>query len=221
MTNPFLTVVDALNSGGVEYAIVGGFAVVMHGSNRFTPDVDIIVNLEGTNPERAVDALLRSNLEPSGGVGPAEFSNAEARQRWVTEGKYFLSFYDCQVPTFRVDLLNNPPVSFKDLAAGLAHISVSAIDVPLCGFDDLLRMKELAGRGQDRMDVANLKLAREIQLAAGDRATLDQLLDNPPQDFERERIEDLIQFSHFSGEEKLDWLLEMLTKLGRFCLLDG
>ncbi len=33
-----------LNKAGVEYALVGGYAIAAHGFNRFSEDIDILVN---------------------------------------------------------------------------------------------------------------------------------------------------------------------------------
>jgi hypothetical protein len=33
-----------LNEAGVEYALVGGYAIAAHGFNRFSEDIDILVN---------------------------------------------------------------------------------------------------------------------------------------------------------------------------------
>ena len=33
-----------LNEAGAEYALVGGYAVAAHGYNRFTEDIDLLVN---------------------------------------------------------------------------------------------------------------------------------------------------------------------------------
>ena len=38
------TLARYLDQAGAEYALVGGFAIAAHGFNRFTEDIDILVN---------------------------------------------------------------------------------------------------------------------------------------------------------------------------------
>jgi hypothetical protein len=42
----FERVISALNDTGVDYVIVGGIAVVLHGVDRLTADLDLVMDLE-------------------------------------------------------------------------------------------------------------------------------------------------------------------------------
>lgn len=44
---------------GVEYALLGGYALAAHGLNRFTEDVDVLVNPSAANSLRWIVALAR------------------------------------------------------------------------------------------------------------------------------------------------------------------
>jgi ABC-type glycerol-3-phosphate transport system substrate-binding protein len=46
-----------LNEAGVEYALVGGYAIAAHGFNRFSEDIVILVNPSAENSQRWVVAL--------------------------------------------------------------------------------------------------------------------------------------------------------------------
>ena len=46
-----------LNAAGVEYALVGGYAIAAHGFNRFSEDIDILVNPAADNSRRWIVAL--------------------------------------------------------------------------------------------------------------------------------------------------------------------
>ena len=45
-------VVKALNDAKVKYLVVGGVAVVAHGYERFTRDLDLVIGLEAENIRR-------------------------------------------------------------------------------------------------------------------------------------------------------------------------
>ena len=55
--NLFLRVLQALNDYDVEYILIGGVAVILHGLNRLTRDIDIFINLDEANIERLRGAL--------------------------------------------------------------------------------------------------------------------------------------------------------------------
>jgi hypothetical protein len=47
----------ALTAQGTEYALVGGYAIAAHGFNRFSEDIDILVNPSAENSRRWILAL--------------------------------------------------------------------------------------------------------------------------------------------------------------------
>ena len=53
----FKAVVQTLTEAGVDCVIVGGFAAAVHGSARFTQDVDFVYSRTPANIERLVAAL--------------------------------------------------------------------------------------------------------------------------------------------------------------------
>ena len=54
----------ALNEAGVDYVVVGGMAVVLHGYLRATADLDLVIGLSAENCTRAVNALTRAGFQP-------------------------------------------------------------------------------------------------------------------------------------------------------------
>lgn len=58
-----------LNSIGVEYLIVGGYALAAHGHPRYTGDLDIWIRPEAANVEKLLDALQQFGF---GGPWPVE-----------------------------------------------------------------------------------------------------------------------------------------------------
>ena len=74
-----------LNDAGAPYVIVGGFSLIMHGSNRFTPDVNVAVSFEGDDPLKFVNAIIAGGLEPPIGVDPQQYINPETREIWFNQ----------------------------------------------------------------------------------------------------------------------------------------
>jgi hypothetical protein len=47
----------ALAKGGVEYAVIGGAAMALHGFPRMTKDIDLLLPVDSANNRRLMDAL--------------------------------------------------------------------------------------------------------------------------------------------------------------------
>jgi hypothetical protein len=57
LTEDFREFLRLLNANRVDYLVVGGFAVGLHGYPRATVDLDIWIRATKPNAERVVDAL--------------------------------------------------------------------------------------------------------------------------------------------------------------------
>jgi hypothetical protein len=53
------TLATYLTQAGVDYALVGGYAIAAHGFNRFSEDIDILVEPSAENARRWIAALSR------------------------------------------------------------------------------------------------------------------------------------------------------------------
>jgi hypothetical protein len=62
--NPFKPreLIGALEDAGVIYVAIGGVAVIAHGSQRITIDLDVIIEPTRENAARLLDALVASKL---------------------------------------------------------------------------------------------------------------------------------------------------------------
>jgi hypothetical protein len=49
--------IERLNQSGADYALVGGYAIAAHGFNRFSEDIDILVDPSAENSMRWILAL--------------------------------------------------------------------------------------------------------------------------------------------------------------------
>jgi len=165
--NPFLRVIESLNRHGVRYVIVGGFAAVMHGHNRATRDLDIVVDLSPDGARKAIEALVALGMQPRAPVDPYQFADAAERRRWVAEkGAVVFTMIDPTSPTFAVDLFVESPLEWEAFHARAATLSAGGQSFRVCAIDDLIELKTRAGRPQDLMDVQAL---REIQSQGGRR----------------------------------------------------
>ncbi len=61
----FLSILKSLEKQNVEYILIGGVAVILHGFERLTRDIDIIVKMTSENIEKLCKALASIFEDPS------------------------------------------------------------------------------------------------------------------------------------------------------------
>ena len=148
----------ALNQAGVRYVVVGGLAVVLQGHARLTADVDLVVDLEDEQARRAIEALSAMNLRPRAPVNPGDFADRTARDKWIREqGMQVFSMYDPANPLRVVDLFVSHPVPFEDLYSRADVVDLKGTSVRVASIPDLIHLKSLAGRPEDRDDIKHLE----------------------------------------------------------------
>jgi hypothetical protein len=57
LTKDFKEFIQLLNAKKVEYLLVGGYAVILHGYPRFTGDIDFWINPAPKNAKRIIEVL--------------------------------------------------------------------------------------------------------------------------------------------------------------------
>ena len=76
------SVVKALNGANVQYLIVGGLAVIAHGYERFTNDVDLVIGLDRDNISRGLRAVMALGYQMRIPVTPEQFAEPALREAW-------------------------------------------------------------------------------------------------------------------------------------------
>lgn len=134
---------SALSEEGVEYLLVGAYALAVHGHPRATGDIDIWVRPTPENAGRVLRAVARF------GAPLRDLSAADL----ATSGTLF----QIGVPPRRIDLMTSiDGVEFDAAWTGRLQALVGDHDVPVIGKPDLVRNKRATGRPQDLADVAAL-----------------------------------------------------------------
>jgi hypothetical protein len=136
--------VELLNANGVEYLIVGAFAVAWHGYARFTADIDFLVRPTVANAE-AVLSVLKQFGFGSLNIAAADLSQPD-------------QIVQLGVKPNRIDLITSiAGVDFDQAWAGRVHGLVDEVPVLFLGREELIRNKESTGRPRDLGDAAELR----------------------------------------------------------------
>jgi hypothetical protein len=131
---------------GVEYVIVGAYALAFHGAPRASGDIDLFVRPTPANAERVFAALKRFGAPLAAGHVTA--------QDFARPG----SVYQIGLPPRRIDIFTEiSGVTFEEAWASRDRGEVDGREVALIGRAALLRNKEATGRLKDRADAARLR----------------------------------------------------------------
>lgn len=154
----YLPLFKALNEANVEYVVVGGLATVLHGYARFTADIDLVINLEKSQAERAVETISAYGLTPRLPVDPMQFADKSVRQSWIKDKNMLVfSFVMPDNPLLVLDLFVQEPIPYKELRQRAVLMDIEGEMVPVCAINDLIEMKKNAARPKDLDDISHLK----------------------------------------------------------------
>lgn len=158
----------ALNDAKVDYVVVGGFAVIMHGHLRATRDLDLVVGLAHDNCAKALTALASVGLRPRLPVSMSDFADPATRRDW-NENHHMLVFqlWDPANPVRSVDVFVREPFAIGAMLAEAAMKDYDGVRIPVASIRQLIAMKSEAGR---RTDLDDIEALREIARATGQPA---------------------------------------------------
>ena len=153
------TIVRALNGAKVKYLIVGGVAVVAHGYERFTKDLDLVIGLERKNIIRGLRALMAIGYQMRIPVTPEQFADPALREQWRREkNMVVLQLWSDAHRRTPIDVFVYEPFDFaKELARALRVPVFGKQSVAIVSYETLLDLKKSAGRSQDLLDVEKLR----------------------------------------------------------------
>ncbi|HME59316.1 MAG TPA: nucleotidyl transferase AbiEii/AbiGii toxin family protein [Terracidiphilus sp.] len=153
MFQDFKDLLSAFNAHGVEYLIVGGYAVSFHAQPRATKDIDLFIKADAANAKATYAALA------SFGASLDKITEED-----LAEPHNFIRFGQEPVA---VDIL--PSIDGVEFDAAWERRVEGVIDaqVGLTAFfisrDDLIASKLAAGRMRDLADVEEIREATESQ----------------------------------------------------------
>jgi hypothetical protein len=140
--NPdFRDMLSAFNDEGVEYLLVGAYALAVHGLPRATGDMDLWVRPAPANAQRTLAALRRFGA-PLADLTPEDLARPG-------------TIFQIGVAPNRIDLLTSiDAVEFEEAWRNRMASTVAGIAVPVLSRADFVRNKRAVGRPKDLADVA-------------------------------------------------------------------
>lgn len=144
LNRDFLEFIGLLDEEGVDYLIVGGYAVGIHGFPRYTGDIDFFVAVSPENADRLIRVFGRFGFGDIG-LTPSDFLEEnfvveigrEPRKIQVLTGIDGVRFDECR--------RNRIEVQYQERM------------LKVIGKEDLIRNKAASGRPKDLIDLAELQ----------------------------------------------------------------
>jgi predicted nucleotidyltransferase len=137
----------AFNEHGVEYLVVGGYAVGIYAEPRATKDLDLFIRSEVKNSEAVFRALAAFGA-PITGLTPADFRDDPN------------SVFQIGQPPARVDILQHlDGVTFDEAWQQRAETSLDEIEAHVISANHLVQNKLHSGRLRDLADVEAIREA--------------------------------------------------------------
>jgi hypothetical protein len=137
----FLDIMRALSAEDVDYILIGGFAVILHGLSRLTADIDIFVKPEAENLGR-LKMALREVFPTDDEIDSLSLRDLQdyAVVRFGTEDDFYIDLIAGIGEMFR----------YEDLEFEVRE--VAGAQVRIATPETLLRMKKDTVRPEDKRD---------------------------------------------------------------------
>jgi len=158
---PYLVeIILSLLEREVEFIICGGMAVVFHGVERMTMDVDISLNMHPFNVNKFLSTVKLLGLKPRAPVPPESLLDEKMVEFFVREKKAIVfTFVDPDSPYRQIDVFLTKDKSYDSLKKSSVEAIVKNKVVNIISIEKLIEMKEEISppRDKDLIDIAALK----------------------------------------------------------------
>jgi hypothetical protein len=146
----FEKLLAALVTDGVDFAVVGGLAVIFNGYPRLTLDADILVHPSPKNLRKLLDCLAGWGEGWARELKPEDFASEPGAIRVMEE-------FDLDIFTRMKDR------TLDDFRPRLRHLETNVVRIPYLAPEDLIFLKEGSWREKDKLDVQAMReiIARE------------------------------------------------------------
>lgn len=147
-----IKVCNTLKEAGVTYAVVGGYAVSLHGAVRGTVDVDIVIAWSLENLKKTEGALKKIGLIsqlPLNAVTVFDYKEDYVQNRNLIAW----NFYNPKILTEQVDLI----LTYDLNPLSITTVRTAVGEINILSRKQLIEMKTRSGRPQDLQDVKALE----------------------------------------------------------------
>jgi hypothetical protein len=151
-------ILAALVSDGVDFVVVGGYAAIAHGSAQITRDLDLCYARSPDNLDALGRALIRLNARLRGVVEDVPF---------IPDGRTLRRTAILTLDTNHgwLDLVAAPAGAprYDALRRRAEVVELVGLPVPIASLEDLVAMKQAAGRPKDLVALEELEVIARLR----------------------------------------------------------
>jgi hypothetical protein len=160
----FEEIIKKLNDNNVRYLVVGGVAANLHGYQRSTGDLDIVLALDDGNLKLFALVVEDLKLQPRLPVCLKDFADKDKRDSWINEKNMkAFALYNPKNWIEHLDVVIDYPVDFESAYENRNTIKDGSLEAPVICIEDLIKMKEYANRERDKIDLAVLRKIKQFK----------------------------------------------------------
>jgi len=148
LNQDYRDMIECLQAEGVDFMLVGGYAVMLHGWPRTTFDIDFWILANPTNAAAVLRAVARFGA-------PLQGLTAEDFRR---PGMVFQIGCEPQ----RIDIISAADgLDYADAVTRAVSMEIDGLPIKVLSLDDLIVNKRASGRPKDVADAAMLEKIKE------------------------------------------------------------
>ena len=150
----------ALHDSGIEFIIGGGVALVLHGIERMTLDLDIALNLTQANVDTFLEVLDENSMIPRVPVSGNALSDPTAVQQMIKEKNAIVfTFVDPNEPLKQVNVFLRAELQYNVLKKDSMICELEGREVRVISPEKLLQLKEDINppRPKDVFDITEIR----------------------------------------------------------------
>jgi predicted nucleotidyltransferase len=146
---------------GVDFVVVGGIAMISHGSARVTQDLDICYAADEAN----LEALGAALVELGGRLRDIDEDIPFATDARTLRRTALLTLDTQEGP---IDLLVRPAGApdYETLRTRAERVTLDGVAILVASLEDLEAMKRAAGRPKDKLDLEEIEAIRRLRARA-------------------------------------------------------
>lgn len=153
-----------LAGGGVDFVVIGGIALVLLGSPRMTRDLDVVFAPDDHN----LDALARTLVDLDAGLRDVEDELPFVPDASTLSNVELLTL-ETSAGWFDVHRSVEGAPPYPQLRRNAERCDLGDFTVLVASPDDMIAMKQAAGRPQDLIDVETLAAIKRLRRRLGRR----------------------------------------------------
>ncbi len=148
--------VEDLLAEGIEFILIGGYAVNFHGYNRTTGDLDIWIKPDNENKDRILKFFKKSGFDDDSISHIAKLDFMQA------------TVFSIGDEPFKTDFLTKVSgVTYEEADKEKILFYHEGISIPFINLNHLVLTKIGTGRGKDKTDIEMLQEVRKVKNQTG------------------------------------------------------